>query len=107
MPLVCDILIDRGLHFSNGSDLQRLIENAGDRLDETPNGDWSMTLRLTSDAEIARLHLEYFHDPSATDVITFPSGDDFASAEGHLGDIAVSIDTAARQAPDFGHSAER
>ena len=72
-----------------------------------PPGDWTMTIRVMNDAEIARLHLAYFHDPSATDVITFPSGDDFAPGEGHLGDVAVSVDTAKLQADDIGHSVER
>jgi probable rRNA maturation factor len=107
MPLACDILIDPELSFSSRPELVRLIEWAANRLPGIPSGDWSITLRLTDDVEIARLHLEYFHDPTVTDVITFPSGDDFAAAEGHLGDIAVSIDTAELQATEVGHSAER
>jgi probable rRNA maturation factor len=46
---------------------------------------------LIDDAEIARVHGEFLDDATPTDVITF-----------HHGEILVSVETAARQAPDHG-----
>lgn len=46
---------------------------------------------LVSDDDIARVHGEFLHDPTPTDVITF-----------HHGEILVSTDTAARQGPAHG-----
>lgn len=48
---------------------------------------------LISDAEIARVHGEFLSDPTPTDVITF-----------HHGEILISTETAARQAPDHAQS---
>jgi probable rRNA maturation factor len=58
---------------------------------------------LCTDEEIADLHLRFMEIPGATDVITFP-GDE---GSGYLGDVAVSVGTAAIQAKDAGHSAQR
>jgi probable rRNA maturation factor len=58
---------------------------------------------LCTDEEIADLHLRFMDIPGATDVITFPADDE----SDYLGDVAVSVDTAAVQASDAGHSAQR
>lgn len=50
-------------------------------------------ISLVDDAEIARVHGEFLDDPTPTDVITF-----------HHGEILVSTETAARQAPEHGKS---
>lgn len=60
---------------------------------------------LCTDEEIAELHLRYMDIPGATDVITFP--EDTPDSGGYLGDIAVSVDTAAVQAQDAGHGVAR
>lgn len=46
---------------------------------------------LLTDAEIAQVHGEFLNDPTPTDVITFEHGE-----------ILISIETAARQARQFG-----
>jgi probable rRNA maturation factor len=56
---------------------------------------------ICSDPEIAELHRQFMDVEGPTDVLSFP-GD-----LGYLGDIAVSYETAARQAADEGHSFER
>ncbi len=56
---------------------------------------------LTSDAEIKRLNKAFRGKNKATDVLSFPAP---AEAEGVAGDLAVSLDTAARQAAEHGHS---
>lgn len=57
---------------------------------------------LTSDEEIRRLNRTFRKKNKATDVLSFPAPADLA--EEHAGDLAISIDTAARQAESFGHS---
>lgn len=53
-------------------------------------------LNLCGDAEIGRLHGEYLGDPKSTDVITFDHGDGSV-------DLAVSVETARREARARGH----
>ena len=56
---------------------------------------------LTSDVEIKRLNKAFRGKNQATDVLSFPAPEE---AEGVAGDLAVSLDTAARQAAEHGHS---
>ncbi len=56
---------------------------------------------LTSDAEIKRLNKAFRGKNKATDVLSFPAP---AEAEGVAGDLAISLDTAARQAAEHGHT---
>ena len=53
----------------------------------------AISVWLISDWRISRLHLQFFGESSATDVITF-----------HDGDIFVSVETARRNAREFGNS---
>jgi probable rRNA maturation factor len=87
--------------------LQQLLSGVQDWEPSVPDGRWSLALRITNDAEISALHARFFDDPSATDVISFPSGDDLSATDGYLGDIVASADTAALHATDAGHSLER
>ncbi len=56
---------------------------------------------LTSDAEIKRLNKAFRGKNKATDVLSFPAPEEFG---GGAGDLAVSLDTAAKQAAEHGHS---
>ncbi len=56
---------------------------------------------LTSDAAVKRLNKAFRGKNKATDVLSFPAP---AEAIGMAGDLAVSLDTAALQAADHGHS---
>jgi probable rRNA maturation factor len=87
--------------------LQLLLSAVQEWQPSVPDGRWSVTLRITDDAEISALHLRFFDDPSATDVMSFPSGDDLSATAGYLGDIVASSDTAALNASDAQHSVER
>jgi probable rRNA maturation factor len=51
---------------------------------------------ILSDTAIARVHDEFFHDPTPTDVITFPHGE-----------ILLGAGTIHRQAAEFGQSPDR
>ncbi len=75
----------------------------------------SLAVRFVSDREMRRLNATYRHRDAPTDVLSFP-GDpgvldaDRGSPAGeppHLGDIAVSVPAARRQARELGHGTER
>lgn len=63
---------------------------------------------LVGDRTIRALKREHWGEDAATDVLSFPTwepGDPFMPP--HLGDIIISLDTAARQAEARGHSLTR
>ena len=106
MPLSCEIVVDDGVAFEQTAALSDLLEHAG-RVEPALDGTaWQMTLRLCDDATIAGLHAEFFNDPTPTDVITFPLGDE-ASDDAYLGDVVVSFEKAVQQADDGRHSPAR
>jgi probable rRNA maturation factor len=57
---------------------------------------------LTSDTQIKRLNRDFRGKNKPTDVLSFPTPEEIAAQ--HAGDLAISLDTAARQAKSFGHS---
>ncbi len=79
------------------SGLARFVASARRAIELTGEVD----VLLTSDAEIKRLNKAFRGKNKATDVLSFPAPEE---AEGLAGDLAVSLDTAARQAAEHGHS---
>lgn len=67
---------------------------------EGKNG--SVSLLLTDDENIRRLNREFKQNDKTTDVLSFPSGE-----QDFLGDIAISVPCAQRQARDYGHTTIR
>jgi probable rRNA maturation factor len=63
----------------------------------------SLTVVVTTDRRIRSLNRTWRGVDAATDVLSFPGGDDPGPAP-HLGDLVISRDTAARQARHQGHS---
>ena len=68
-----------------------------------------MHVLLTDDATLKRLNRTFRGQNKATDVLSFPAGATtvfFGDPEGPglAGDLAISLETAARQAARFGHS---
>jgi probable rRNA maturation factor len=61
----------------------------------------SIDVLLTDDATLRSLNKTFRGKNKATDVLSFPAAD---NPYGHAGDLAVSLDTAARQAESFGHT---
>ncbi|MDE3104254.1 MAG: rRNA maturation RNase YbeY [Acidobacteriota bacterium] len=57
---------------------------------------------LTSDAAVRRLNRAFRRKDKPTDVLSFPAPPEIAAQ--HAGDLAISLETAARQAGQFGHS---
>lgn len=63
-----------------------------------------LSVLVVDEAESARLHAEHFGDPSPTDVMSFPDGSrDPADGRRRLGDLAVCLPIAAREAAARGH----
>ena len=65
----------------------------------------TVSVLLTSDSEIRRLNREFRGKDKATDVLSFPAGDG-AGRSRTAGDLAISVETAAREAEQRGHSLE-
>ena len=57
---------------------------------------------LSDDRRLRRLNREFRGKDKATDVLSFPAGSAMASE--HAGDLAISLETAARQAREHRHS---
>jgi probable rRNA maturation factor len=87
--------------------LSGLVAFAAQHEPSLPRGEWDVTVRLTDDERIADIHREFFGDASATDVISFPSGEPLNIDAGYLGDIVISITTADSNAAAAGHSGQR
>ncbi|GGG96672.1 rRNA maturation RNase YbeY [Silvibacterium dinghuense] len=62
-----------------------------------------VSVLLTGDAEIRRLNRDYRKKDKATDVLSFPA-DEMGQAMGIAGDLAISVETAAREAESRGHA---
>ena len=72
-------------------------------------GDKQLTVVLVDDAEIHALNREHLGVDRPTDVLSFPLfelGDEGFPDVPHLGDVVISLDTAARQADAAGRSLE-
>ena len=63
----------------------------------------TVTLVITSDRRVRALNRTWRGLDKATDVLSFPAGEDPGPAR-HVGDVVISRDTAVRQAQDQGHS---
>jgi len=78
--------------------LEALVRHA--LMVERQTGDWEISIALVSDDELRRLHRDFLGQDTLTDIMTFPHGGDALG-----GDIAISVDRATEQAPEFGLSA--
>jgi probable rRNA maturation factor len=81
-------------------------------LEGSPIGAYELSLKLTTDGAIADLNHQFRQLDQPTDVLSFAALEtDFPQVEAllateplYLGDIIISLDTAARQARSVGHS---
>ena len=73
----------------------------------------SVSILLTTDAEMKRLNRTFRHKNKPTDVLSFPADPIPGLPPGqqqdqqHGGDLAISLETAARQAEHFGHALDQ
>ncbi len=79
--------------------LQMLVGHVLER--ELQEGEWSVAVVLTTDESVRALHRDFMGIDSETDVMTFPADDPHGPRGG---DIVISVDRAADQAPEWGHS---
>lgn len=65
-----------------------------------------LTLLLTDDEYVQQLNRQYRGEDRPTDVLSFPAGDPLPGTEpdNYLGDIAIAVPTAERQAAAKGHT---
>ena len=63
----------------------------------------TIAARLMDDAAIRQLNRDFRHKDAPTDVLSFPGSPVPGQTRPHLGDLAVSVDTARRQAAAQGH----
>lgn len=64
--------------------------------------DCELSVVLTDDARIAELNAQWRGKEGPTDVLSFPQGAEVWQGVA-VGDIVISLDTAARQAAEVGH----
>jgi probable rRNA maturation factor len=74
------------------------IKRVEKMLDVIGKADSSVTVAFVSDKKIRELNRQFRRVDKATDVLSFP-GD---ASDGEMGDIAISVETAARQAKQSG-----
>ncbi len=66
-----------------------------------------LSVLFCDDRTMELLNRRFRHKAKPTDVLSFPAHDRLPSGTVHLGDVAISVETAARQAETAGHSLER
>ncbi len=94
--------IDVGAGIPCPRDLARLVDPIAAAVQGATGMTGAVALRLTDDADMARLNLTFAGRPAATDVLAFPSGD-----PEQPGDIAISLERVRGQAAALEHSMER
>lgn len=89
-----EVSFARGLRSHSPLDAREIRAAAQAALEHGARGDSRLSVAIVGDAQIARLHGQWFDDPTPTDVISFELGDD----GGPAGELYVSLDTARRVA---------
>lgn len=84
--------------------LRRVITGT---LERVGRGDCEVHVLISGDARLRDLNRSYRDIDRPTDVLSFPDGDVLPSGLTLLGEIAVSLDTARRQARELGHDEVR
>ncbi len=86
--------------------LRRIVKLIAEQ--EKPDLKLECTITFCDDEYIKTLNSQYRDVDSATDVLSFPLFDfDTPDRIAQLGDIVISLETAARQAREYGHSFKR
>ncbi len=103
--IVVDVTVDEGVDIAPDA----LVADAEAALRGLGLLNAELSLVLTDDPRIAALNGQWRNKPEPTDVLSFPQRDAGAPATGAsdlLGDVVISVNTAARQAAELGHSLE-
>jgi probable rRNA maturation factor len=79
---------------------KRVLREFTKTVEEQVAGGRSFCCLLTNDRELRRMNRDFLQHDYPTDVLSFPA----ASANGALGELAISTERAAAQAAEFGHT---
>lgn len=81
---------------------------------EGKQGRYEVSISFVDDAQIRELNRDFRDKDAATDVLSFPLSEDFITFDAdpdtgalQLGDVVLSLEHAAAQAEEYGHSFER
>ena len=100
-PLSATVAVIEGLPVPSPGDAEAIESRIRYALgSEERTGDWEISIALMSDDDLRRLHRDFLGLDTVTDIMTFPFGGDVQG-----GDIAISVDRASEQAPEFGMTA--
>lgn len=88
--------------------LDHIRETACTLLQALDKSEAELSLLITDDDQIAGINKTYLDRSGPTNVIAFPMGDDGFTGISHelLGDVVISVETAAREAADAGYEME-
>ena len=105
MPFMIDVQVEESAKplLANG-DLDALETAAQATLNQqgiSPPA--ALTIMLTDDVQLQQLNRDYRGYDKPTDVLSFESGEEMPGVGLYLGDIAISVETAVRQAAVAGH----
>ena len=76
-------------------------------LGELNRPDADVSVVLIDDAKMRPINAQWRNIDKPTDVLAFAQSDSFSAQSHILGDVLISVETAARQAVEHGHSLER
>jgi probable rRNA maturation factor len=83
--------------------LSRLaLTRFANRAQEAVGLEGDVEILLAGDATLRRLNRDFRAKDKPTDVLSFPAPSDFVGT--HVGDLAISLQTAQRQATEHGHT---
>lgn len=87
-----------------------MIKRAGEAALRHEGRSGEITVLLTDDKTIHEMNRDFRHVDRPTDVLSFPSSEGeqlMQTPDAYLGDIAISLETAQRQAEEYGHALTR
>jgi probable rRNA maturation factor len=91
-------------------DRQAVAKLAAATLARIGRDDAELTITFIRDAAMRKLNRDYRGKDKPTDVLSFAyheSDDSFPESDTHLGDVVISVETAARYATEYGLTFER
>lgn len=103
--MTVSVSLDHDVPVPDGLDEAALRSLAALALErEGASGDWEINVLVTSDDAIQVMHRDFMGLDSATDIMTFPFGDEvgFPAVAVHGGDVVISVETARGHAEDAG-----
>ncbi|MDX2042737.1 MAG: rRNA maturation RNase YbeY [Acidobacteriota bacterium] len=105
----------REIEILNRQKLHEIDKNSAAKLasavlDRIGRQDAELTITFIRDAAMRKLNREYRGKDKPTDVLSFAyheSDEGFAETDSHVGDVVISVETAARYAAEFGLTFQR